>query len=224
MGRWIMGLDLGQAQDYTALAMVEKTDREYHVRGLERFRLGTPYPEIVERIEEVYHRLRRGDATVALVVDATGVGAPVVDLFRRRGLNPRAVTITGGDAESRDEKDRSHYRVPKRDLVSTLAVLLQNRGLKVARELPEAATLTRELLAFRVKIDPRTAHDSYAAWREGEHDDLVLAVALAVWYGARHLAAPFMAEDALGGERDPVAAFHDPETFYAEDTWRMEIL
>jgi hypothetical protein len=37
-------------------------------------------------------------------------------------------------------------------------------------------------LNFRVKIDPLTAHDSYGAWREGQHDDLVLAVALAVWF------------------------------------------
>ena len=36
-----------------------------------------------------------------------------------------------------------------------------------------------------VQIDPLTAHDSYGAWREKEHDDLVLAVALACWYGER---------------------------------------
>ena len=28
-----------------------------------------------------------------------------------------------------------------------------------------------------------TAHDSYGAWREGQHDDLVLALALALWAG-----------------------------------------
>ncbi|MDD1753960.1 MAG: hypothetical protein LUQ38_12840 [Methanotrichaceae archaeon] len=39
-----------------------------------------------------------------------------------------------------------------------------------------------ELLNFKVKIDPQTAHDSYSAWRESEHDDLVLSVALACWY------------------------------------------
>jgi len=33
-----------------------------------------------------------------------------------------------------------------------------------------------------VKIDPRTAHDSYSHWREGDHDDLVLATALACWF------------------------------------------
>jgi hypothetical protein len=33
---------------------------------------------------------------------------------------------------------------------------------------------------FQVKIS-QTGHDSYGAWREGTHDDLLLAVALACW-------------------------------------------
>ena len=44
----------------------------------------------------------------------------------------------------------------------------------------EAETLLQELVNYRVKIDPLTAHDSYNA-REGKHDDLVLALCLAVW-------------------------------------------
>jgi hypothetical protein len=48
--------------------------------------------------------------------------------------------------------------------------------------MPEAETLRRELQSFRVKIDPKTAHDSYSHWREKEHDDLVLATALAAWF------------------------------------------
>jgi len=48
--------------------------------------------------------------------------------------------------------------------------------------LPEAATLVQELLAFQVKLTPQ-GHDTYGTWREGNHDDLVLAVALTCWYG-----------------------------------------
>jgi len=48
--------------------------------------------------------------------------------------------------------------------------------------------LTRELLNFQVKIND-LAHDSYGAWREGTHDDLVLAVALACW-AAEQIGAP----------------------------------
>jgi hypothetical protein len=58
--------------------------------------------------------------------------------------------------------------------------------------LPEAEILKKELLNFRMKIDPKTAHDSYEHWRESEHDDLVLAVSMAAWfrqYWNRHLDA-----------------------------------
>lgn len=76
--------------------------------------------------------------------------------------------------------------MPKRDLVSTLQVLFQSGRLKVAGGLKLAPVLVEELLNFKVKINVKTAHDSYEAWREGIHDDLVLAVALACWYGERH--------------------------------------
>ena len=79
-------------------------------------------------------------------------------------------------------RESGGYRVPKRDLVSAAQVLLQSGRLKIASGLPEAETLKRELLNFRVKIDPKTAHDSYDHWRENEHDDLVLATALACWF------------------------------------------
>jgi hypothetical protein len=74
-------------------------------------------------------------------------------------------------------------RVPKRDLVGVLQVLLQTERLKVSRKLALGPILQQEMLNFRVKIDSITAHDSYAAWREGQHDDLVLSVSLAAWWG-----------------------------------------
>ena len=61
-------------------------------------------------------------------------------------------------------------------------MLLQRGRLKIAQGLPEATTLVNELLNYRVKIDPTTAHDSYNA-REGAHDDVLLATALALWLG-----------------------------------------
>ena len=49
--------------------------------------------------------------------------------------------------------------------------------------------LKKELLNFRVKINISTSHDSYEAWREGDHDDLVLAVALACWRARKRAGA-----------------------------------
>ena len=151
----------------------------YHGRHLERFPLGTPYPAIVEAVKgRMMSPLLRG---AKLVIDATGVGRPVGDMFNAAGLHQIAVTIVGGDTNSYVD---GMYRVPKRELVSVLQVLLQGARLKFAAELPDVPTLIRELLAFQVKITT-AANDTYGAWRDGAHDDLVLAVALATWYAER---------------------------------------
>jgi hypothetical protein len=113
------------------------------------------------------------------LVDATGVGRPVVDMFEQARLNPYAITITGGSAVT---EEGTEIRVPKRDLAMAAQVLLQNRRLVFAAGLPLLDVLRKKLQAFEVKINPATAHDSYLSWREGSHDDLVLAVAMAAWY------------------------------------------
>jgi len=114
-----------------------------------------------------------------LVCDATGVGAPVIDLFRQRGLSPVAVTITGGTVVNRG--DDGAYTVPKRDLISSVAVLLEQRRLRISERLPEARTLVKELQGFQRRVS-RAGNEQYEAWREGTHDDLVLSVSLAAWY------------------------------------------
>lgn len=151
-------------------------ERSYVVRHLERFELGTSYPKIVEGVREILAREALRD-NYRLAVDATGVGVAVTDMLREAGLRFKSVTITGGEKEHREG---NNYRVPKRDLITRAQVLLQNRRLKVVPTLAEAATLIQELTNFRYKISP-SGHDSYEAWREGDHDDLVLALALAVW-------------------------------------------
>jgi hypothetical protein len=183
--RYIMGLDLGQASDYTALAIVESSsdaEPRFAIRHLQRMALGTSYPKIAEYVAGLLRREPLlGNCDV--VADQTGVGRAVVDLLRRYGVYPIAVTITAGDAATRDADG---CRTPKRDLVAVLQVLLQQGRLKCAN-LPGAEILQAELLNFRVKINALTGHDSYGAgpaeeWREGAHDDLVLATALACWH------------------------------------------
>jgi hypothetical protein len=151
------------------------------VRHLERFELGTKYIDVVQKVAEVVRSepLRRIPAV--LLVDKTGVGAAVLDSFTHAEIGAVAITLHGGSSVTRDPQ-RAGFRVPKRDLVTMTQVLLQNGRLRVAAGLPEAETLKKELLNFRVKIDPKTAHDSYEHWREGDHDDLVLAVSMAAWF------------------------------------------
>lgn len=203
-----VGLDLGQQSDYTAVCVIEKLtqtgtyqrptpsgaahkrtrDTLLHVRHLQRFPLGTLYPEIVESVRELCASPELAGpkrSRPELVVDGTGVGVAVTDMLKEAGLSFFNVVITGGHKESRES---GTYRVPKRNLVGALQVSLQNERLKIASSLELAGTLKAELLNFKVKVDPKTAHDSYEHWREGDHDDLVLAAALACWATQRRRA------------------------------------
>lgn len=174
--RFVVGVDLGQTADYTAITILEERKRgSYDVRYLERLR-NTPYPSIVRRLD---HLVKRLPEKPSMAVDATGVGRPVIDMIREANLPATIypITLTGGDAVTQDGMER---HVPKRDVASTIAVLLQTGRLRIARGLRESETLLRELINFRVKIS-LSGHDTYEAWREQEHDDLVLAVGLAAW-------------------------------------------
>jgi hypothetical protein len=210
---YVTGLDLGQARDFTALAILERTrpdepspperetfrarhwwsgietmpvrpavpkrERAYAVRHLERFPLGTSYPAICAHMVELFEQPPL--AGTRLVVDQTGVGRAVVDMICR--ARPQAticpITITAGHEVV---PDGAGWHVPKKELVSVLQVLLQSHRLQVARRLRMAPVLVKELEAFRVKITAG-ALETFASWRERDHDDLVLAVALAAWVG-----------------------------------------
>ena len=145
---YFIGLDLGQRRDFSAVAVVERAEG-LHVRHLERLALGTPYRDVVARVSDIaWHPQLRGK--VRVVVDATGVGAPVVEMMRAGRVSCRvtAVTITGGEREHGRGED---WHVPKKDLLSGVRVLLEEGQLKIHRELDEAATLVRELTEIRVR-------------------------------------------------------------------------
>ena len=148
----------------------------YVVKYLERVRLQTSYPAVVERLAQVL-RDPQLDGPARLVLDGTGVGRVIVDMAREAGLNPLAISIHGGDNVT---YDGGYVRVPKRDLVGMVRRLLDEGRLHIIDSIPDAQALRRELQNFNYKINPATAHDSYSAWREGMPDDLVLTVVVAV--------------------------------------------
>jgi hypothetical protein len=186
------GLDLGRTWEHTALAVVERAEpadgrgdmakMNYAVRHLERFRPGTPYPDVFARVGELFAQppLRQRP----LVVDFTAVGRTVVEALRRTKVSAslRPATVTAGLTARPD--DRGGWLVPRTELVGVMQVLLQSGRLKVADALPEADTLLRELEGFKAEV-PTKLDDDLAAWRERAHDDLVLATALACWEGDR---------------------------------------
>jgi len=107
--RYCIGVDLGQANDYTAIAVLEKTiappetamfppvgespsnrlvegSLAYDLVYLKRPKLGTPYDTIAKRVADLVCELEPQGAfgelgQVTLSVDGTGVGRAIVDLL-----------------------------------------------------------------------------------------------------------------------------------------------
>ena len=206
---FFVGLDLGQSKDFTALVVNERVEAQrirfertpfetvaheaerkplirHRFTFLHRFALGTPYPDVVDAVGKALTQLPARRDPVALYVDATGVGRPVVDTMRAKGLKPVGITITGGlDVNHKAADD---IRIPKSNLASLMQVVLQTERLKIAQEMPLTPVLEKELQAFKVKISA-AGNEGFEAWRESDHDDLVLAAAIAVW-GAEHRPQP----------------------------------
>ena len=110
--------------------------------------MGTDYRSIVETVAGAV-RSPELQGRNRLLIDYVGVGRPVFDMFKEKGLEPVGIKVHEGDKVSGARRALS---VPKRDLVVTLQVLLQDNRLAIAEGLPHAATLIDELRNFQVKI------------------------------------------------------------------------
>ena len=194
---YLLGLDLGQARDYSALAILERVwkphpdgagrlEAHYALRHLQRWPLHTSYTAVAADLAKLV--CLPPLQWPVLVIDQTGVGQAVVDFLAEKQLAAalERVVITSGQQISRSACGNWH--VPKKKLITCLLGLLKSRRLQLAA-VPERPALIQELLAFRVKITA-AANETFEAWRERDHDDLVLAVALAVWWGEQRGSSP----------------------------------
>jgi hypothetical protein len=192
---WIVSLDLGLSAEPSALAILrretvtrkDQRQKHYDCPYLHRWAARTPYGAIVGDVARLFNEphLHRQ----ALVIDATGCGLGVLDLFRRAKVRAKIVplTVTGGNTAATPD-EMGGWRVPKRELVSSVRVVLgstrfdsEDRLLKVNGKMELAAVLQRELETFTCKISLQA--NAPESWRDRPDDDLVLAVGQGCWYG-----------------------------------------
>jgi len=190
----LLGLDLGQASDPSALTVtrkrtpvwvsaetldvVEEGKPRYAVVWIDRFDLGTSYVEVVERVAAVKQAPETGDDP-PLVIDATGLGAPVVDQFTAEGLAPVEILFTSGSQVT--QNGRRRFGVPKKDLATTVQALLQSGRLSIAEGLKHAPQLVEEMKRFRVKVTD-SGHARFEHAQESDSDDVLLSLACGLWY------------------------------------------
>jgi hypothetical protein len=204
-----IGVDVGKAAESTAVAVVQITNPvgwdpcadcpkdklEFQVRFLKRFPPNTTYLEVgkllaeqlgarelTDKIEITPRKtVRSVDLYVGFVIDQTAVGPPVVNFMEQTVKRPSTrVVLT--DSHAGGYSPDGFYRVPKQALIGDL---LETGRLKIAQDLPDVRALTDELLNYRSR-KTSTSATMTDTWREQPSDDLVFAVALAVWRLRQH--------------------------------------
>ena len=183
MGAVTVGVDIGQSNDPTALCVAEKVPEQLLVRHLARLPLGTEYPAVVRHIAELTDAVRDRTGTApTTVVDATGVGKPIVDALWAEDRPVVAVYLTAGHKRScRRLGARPIYSLGKARMVSRLQALVQTDRLRLPRT-AEARALAKELHNYEIRVDD-DGHARFGAFKSGTHDDLATALALAVDFG-----------------------------------------
>jgi hypothetical protein len=205
----VIGVDIGQRVDPTAIAVVESEDRapagpaehrraaaagvfasgavrvqanaaHFVVRHLERLPLGTSYPDVARRVAVVCAGVRqRTRETPTLYVDATGVGTPVLDALHAAGLEADLWGVYFTHGDRRSE-ERSEREVKLgKAWLVSRLQVLLSAGRLHLPQTAEAEQLARELLDYEIRVD-ENANDRYGAFKVGTHDDLVTALGLAV--------------------------------------------
>lgn len=156
VGDFKLGIDLAKYQDWTVITPFNLNRMLAYPQ--DRFNQ-VDWTTQEGRIEAAYRRY--GNARIT--IDSTGVGDPVLDHLRARGVavdDDDAFKFTG---ESRER------------LLRHLAIMFENRRIRI----PEDEGLLSELDYFRYELG--AGGRVKMAVPEGLHDDRVMSLALAVW-------------------------------------------
>lgn len=153
--RHVAGLDFGQTNDYTVCEVVDADDFEQRdILRINRL----PWAEMRTRVCQMCDKWN----VTTLIAEKNAMGSTNIEELRNE-INPRT-TIMSFTTDARSK--------PK--AISGLRMALAEEGLKL---LPDE-NLKRELQAFQAHQLP-SGQWQYSA-PEGEHDDTVIALALAV--------------------------------------------
>ena len=197
---YFLAVDFGTINAFTAISITRRVERfqkqtatpgtpaylrerrtivsGYENTYLQRAEQGMAYPQVLKNVQAMLNSPQLSGKT-ELIFDATGVGVGIVQQARDMGMSPVPITITGGNQVTVNT-DLGGYNVPKRDLVMSLILAFQNHRIQIAQS-PHRANLKDELQAFRMKMK-KTGNETYENYRDSDHDDLVLSLAMGIWY------------------------------------------
>lgn len=159
-GPFFLGIDLGKRQDYSVIAVVTKQAREevVHLVYYKRWPLETPYSSVIGSVRVIIDRLRN---VQKCLVDQTGVGEYIVEDMQKGGIrNVEGVMLS----------------LPsKQEILSHLKQLMENQLFTFPFDIDLTSELNVEHFELTKTGQVQFSHP------DGTHDDILWAVALAVF-------------------------------------------
>lgn len=152
--QYVAGVDVAASVDYTVITVLDANTKE--MVHMDRFNR-VDYPVLEDRIAARYEKWHLTGA----VVEANSIGQGVIDHLQNRGLNIMPFTTTNAT---------------KHVIIQNLQSAFEHGQIKIIDD----PVLVGELLSFESK-KTSSGNFTYSA-PEGQHDDTVVALALA-WYG-----------------------------------------
>ena len=186
---YVCGLDLGQRQDFSALAICEIRENKhfekfFYVRGLKRFPLHQTYTKLAERVAKVDAQLKGEFTNVTWAADLGGPGPGVLEILERKSaykMDLYKVLLTGGTASTWDGHE---IRVSKSNLISTLIAAFDADHIFISSKSRELENIKTELQNFEVHLSANEGRETYGGNVSAGHFDLLISLALAVYIGS----------------------------------------
>ena len=181
---FILSLDPAQLRDWSALAAVDMQYRKeeerfgYDLVAMNR-KQGLPYDQIVDWVVRTTKNPAFNQRQPPeFLLDSTGVGVAVRDMLAAKGVRLKAITITSGESYSRQGPI---FHVGKARLIGTFLGAFDAGKVRVNPNMPIWPAVEREMLSFRAEMSAQGRLKMEA--EQGENDDMLFALAMAVWYG-----------------------------------------
>ncbi len=177
---------------------------QFGIRRFERLALGTSYPDVAARLVNLVDNIRTRDLplmrqylmgrdhflgphnlptaerrSIELRIDATGVGRPLLDLIADplRAMDVRVIAVTFRSGETL-ARNGSEWSMGKGFLVARLQVLFQGDRVDIEENHPDRAVIVDETKNYEIHIGDSGKMQA-GAFKQGKHDDMVTALALA---------------------------------------------
>jgi hypothetical protein len=164
-------------QDWSAMCVLEVDGTDYKIVDL-KHKQHQPYNEIVAWAKHVYENPRFGGSPVFLI-DIGGVGKALQDQLTAEGVKTTGIQLTG--SVSSVNRVGPDYHVSKTYMIGKFLAAWDADRVQRNAFARFRNSFDGELKAFRGKMSSMGRAQFEAA--QGEHDDQVIAVAMAVWYG-----------------------------------------